>query len=54
VVMPLRRAGATARTLTVRPQSSAPEPGPTLALRFRRARMAVRLTPANGTSASRP
>ena len=54
VVVPLRRAGVTARTLPVRPQSSAPQPGPTLALRFRRARMAVRLSPTNGVSASRP
>jgi hypothetical protein len=44
VVVPLRRAGVVARTIRTRRQSSAPNPGPTLALRFRGTRMAVRLT----------
>jgi len=45
VVVPLRRAGVVARALRTRRQTSAPDPGPTLALRLRRPRMAVRLAP---------
>jgi hypothetical protein len=46
VAVPLRRAGVVARALLTRPQSSAPRPGPTLALRVRGSRFAVRLSPA--------
>jgi hypothetical protein len=45
-VAALRRAAVVARALRTRPQSSAPRPGPTLALRVRGSRFAVRLSPA--------
>ena len=59
IVVPQRRAGVVARTIRTRRQSSAPNPGPTLALRFRGKRMAVRLTTMReraqpGLFASRP
>jgi hypothetical protein len=53
VVVPLRRAGVTARTLPTRRQSSAPNSGPTLALRLRRDRMAVRLRPSTVATPAR-
>jgi hypothetical protein len=50
VVVVRRPAGVRARTRRARRQSSAPHPGPTLALRPAGARLAVRLAPARGAT----
>jgi hypothetical protein len=46
VIVPRRATGVTARALRVRRQSSAPRPGPTLALRLAHGGLTVRLAPA--------